>query len=242
MTGMGAHYRRSPKRARTSSMWIYPLFKALRLATLRCQREVRITIPAHRRRAARLRQTLGGRSGGPLVCLNVALMAMNRDACGVPVLARQAHVDGTIIVEIHALLLRFSCAFAAHRATWNVRRIGANPAATLQVGGCGYAPSAARFLVVFMQEIGAFGAKSKIGVWAQRGGFSEGKIKEHGTTPPRFWKLSLSARCLGGARAAPHFLPPWCRDFAQSLGFAGFRPAPWPPNVRFWAASVGTRP
>ena len=66
--------------------------------------------------------------------------------------------------------------------------------------------------------------------------YAEGKIKEHGTMSPMFWKLSLSAHCLGGALAAPHFLPPWCHDFAQSLGFAGFRPAPWPPNVRFFGS------
>jgi hypothetical protein len=60
-------------------------------------------------------------------------------------------------------------AFAAHRAAWNVRRIDANPAAALQIGGRSYAPSAVSFLAMSMQEIGAFGAKSKIGVFGEKG-------------------------------------------------------------------------
>lgn len=79
--------------------------------------------------------------------------------------ARRPHVDGAIIVETHALL---RC-FPAHRAAWNVRQIGANPVAALQIGGCNYVPSAASFLVVSMQEIGVFSAKSKIGVLGEKG-------------------------------------------------------------------------
>src|SRR3546814_3962812 len=35
------------------------------------------------------------------------------------------------------------------------------------------------------------------------------------------------------------FLDGASRDFAQSLGFAGFRPAPWPPIARFSAILAG---
>jgi len=78
-------------------------------------------------------------------------------------------------------LMHFSGVFAAHRATWSMRLIGANPAAALQIDGRSRAPSAADFLAMFMQEIGALGAKSEVGILGKRGGFSEGKIKEDGT-------------------------------------------------------------
>ncbi|MGE0524901.1 MAG: hypothetical protein AB7O60_17935 [Variibacter sp.] len=44
-----------------------------------------------------------------------------------------------------------------------------NPAVALQIGSRNYAPSAASFVAVFMQEIGAFSAKSKIGLLGRKG-------------------------------------------------------------------------
>ncbi|HRO49046.1 MAG TPA: hypothetical protein PLW75_02800 [Hyphomicrobium sp.] len=87
--------------------------------------------------------------------------------------ARRLHVDGGVIVETHALLRRFS----VHRTGCNVHQIGANPAAALQIGGRSYAPSAASFLAVSMQEIGAFSAKSKIGILGEKGRIFGGQDK-----------------------------------------------------------------
>lgn len=63
---------------------------------------------------------------------------------------------------------------------------------------------------------------SNHGFWGTKGEYAEGKIKEHGTTSPMFWKISLPAHCLGDARAAPHFLHPWYRDFRQVFGYTVF--------------------
>lgn len=73
--------------------------------------------------------------------------------------------------------MHFSGAFAAHRAAWNVRQIGANPAAALQISGRSCAPSAANFFAVFMQEIGAFGAESEIGLLGEKGRIFGGQDK-----------------------------------------------------------------
>ena len=77
--------------------------------------------------------------------------------------------------------MHFSGAFAAHWAVWDMRQIGANPAAVLQIGGRGYAPLAADFFAVSIQEIGVFSAKSETADFGRKGGISEGKIKEDGT-------------------------------------------------------------
>jgi hypothetical protein len=99
------------------------------------------------------------------------------------------HVDGAIIVETHALLRCFS----AQWAVWNVRQISANPAAALQIGGRNYAPSAASFVAVFMQRIGAFSAKSKIGLFARKGAdFRRARLRK----PALRWPDFRNYRCL----------------------------------------------
>lgn len=65
--------------------------------------------------------------------------------------------------------MHFSGAFAAYRATWSIRQIGANPAAALQIGSRDYAPSAADFFAASVQEFGAFGAKPEIGLLGEKG-------------------------------------------------------------------------
>ena len=73
---------------------------------------MKVATTAHSGRAARLRQTLGGRSGGPLVRSTVALVAAKENAHSTRMFARRPHVDGAIIVETHALLRCLS----SHRA------------------------------------------------------------------------------------------------------------------------------
>lgn len=51
---------------------------------------------------------------------------------------------------------------------------------------------------------------------------AEGKIKEDGTMTGRFWKLLLSAHCLGEPRAAPRFLPPRAAISRKALSLQGF--------------------
>lgn len=103
---------------------------------------------------------LAGRSSAP-----PSRLWQRKDAHSARMFARRPHIDGAIIVKTHTLLWCFS----AHRAAWNVRQIGASPASALQIGSHSYAPLAADFLVMLMQEIGAFGAKSKIGLLGEKG-------------------------------------------------------------------------
>jgi hypothetical protein len=57
---------------------------------------------------------------------------------------------------------------------------------------------------------------------AERAEGAEGKIKEDGTMSGRFWKLLLSAHCLGGPRAAPRFLTPRAAILCKALALLGF--------------------
>lgn len=72
-------------------------------------------------------------------------------------------------------LMRFSGAFAAHPAAWNVPKIGTKPATTSQIGNQNYAPSAEGFFAVFMQEIGPLSAKSEIVDSGQKGRILRGQ-------------------------------------------------------------------
>lgn len=51
---------------------------------------------------------------------------------------------------------------------------------------------------------------------------AEGKIKEAGTMSGRFWKLLLSAHCLGEPRAAPCFWTPRAVILCKALALLGF--------------------
>lgn len=72
---------------------------------------------------------------------------------------------------------------------------------------------------------------------AERAVKAEGKIKEHGTTPPMFWKFLLSAHWLGAPRTAPCF---WAaravilRKALASLGFDRHHGSRTPDFPRFW--------
>ena len=57
---------------------------------------------------------------------------------------------------------------------------------------------------------------------AERTGFYEGKIKEHGTMSGQFWKLLLSAHWLGESRAAPCFRTPRAAVLRKALALQGF--------------------
>ena len=59
-------------------------------------------------------------------------------------------------------------------------------------------------------------------VRAKRAGKAEGKIKEHGTTAPMFWKLLLSAHWLGEPRAAPCFRMARAAILRKALALLGF--------------------
>jgi hypothetical protein len=57
---------------------------------------------------------------------------------------------------------------------------------------------------------------------AERTGFYEGKIKEHGTMSGQFSKLLLSAHWLGEPRAAPRFRTPRAAILRKALALQGF--------------------
>ena len=57
---------------------------------------------------------------------------------------------------------------------------------------------------------------------AERAGFYEGKIKEHGTMSGQFWKLLLSAHWLGESRAAPRFRTLRAAISRKALSLQGF--------------------
>ena len=57
---------------------------------------------------------------------------------------------------------------------------------------------------------------------AERTGFYEGKIKEHGTMSGQFWKLLLSAHWLGEPRAAPCFWTARAAILRKALALLGF--------------------
>ena len=57
---------------------------------------------------------------------------------------------------------------------------------------------------------------------AERGEGAEGKIKEAGTMSGRFWKLLLSAHCLGEPRAAPCFWTLRAAILCKALALLGF--------------------
>ena len=57
---------------------------------------------------------------------------------------------------------------------------------------------------------------------AERAGFYEGKIKEHGTIAGQFSKLLLSAHWLGEPRAAPCFLIPRAAILRKALALLEF--------------------
>lgn len=57
---------------------------------------------------------------------------------------------------------------------------------------------------------------------AERAGFYEGKIKEHGTMSGQFWKLLLSAHWLGEPRAAPCFWTPRAAILRRALALRRF--------------------
>ena len=75
---------------------------------------------------------------------------------------------------------------------------------------------------------------------AERAGFYEGKIKEHGTMSGQFSKLSLSAHCLGEPRAAPRFRTPRAAIWRKALALMGFDRHHRPISAcfrRFWPES-----
>ncbi|MGV6873459.1 hypothetical protein ACUSIJ_12310 [Pseudochelatococcus sp. B33] len=123
-------------------------------------------------------------------------------------------------------LMHFSGAFAAHWAVWDIRQIGTNPAAVLQIGGRSYVPSAADFVAVFMQEIGAFSARSEIADFGRKGRSFGGQGKRNRHYVGRISEIVLVCTPFRWAATGTMIFGPACRDFAQSLGFAGFRPAP----------------
>lgn len=57
---------------------------------------------------------------------------------------------------------------------------------------------------------------------AERAEKAEGKIKEHGTAPPMFSKLLLSAHWLGEPGAAPCFWTPRAAILRKPLALLGF--------------------
>lgn len=57
---------------------------------------------------------------------------------------------------------------------------------------------------------------------AERTGFYEGKIKEHGTMSGQLWKLLLSAHWLGEPRAAPRFRTPRAASLRKAVALLGF--------------------
>mgnify|MGYP001286574950 CR=1 FL=1 len=57
---------------------------------------------------------------------------------------------------------------------------------------------------------------------AERVEKAEGKIKEHGTMSGQFWKLLLSAHCLGVPRAAPCFWTSRAAMWRKALALLGF--------------------
>lgn len=57
---------------------------------------------------------------------------------------------------------------------------------------------------------------------AERAVKAEGKIKEHGTTPPMFWKMLLSAHWLGAPRAAPRFWASRAATWRKALALLDF--------------------
>lgn len=58
--------------------------------------------------------------------------------------------------------------------------------------------------------------------WEERGGFSEGKIKEDGTMSDRFWKLLLSAHWLGDRFRHHGFEGPRAAILRKALVLLGF--------------------
>ena len=80
--------------------------------------------------------------------------------------------------------------------------------------------------------------KTRSTFW-RKAGFSEGKIKRTWHYVASVLQIVVCTLFSSGASGTP-FFDPACRDPAQGLGFAGFRPAPWPPNVRFLSLAGGT--
>ena len=58
---------------------------------------------------------------------------------------------------------------------------------------------------------------------AERTGFYEGKIKEHGTMSGQFWKLLLSAHWLGGRFRHHGFEGPRAAILRKALALQGFK-------------------
>lgn len=69
---------------------------------------------------------------------------------------------------------------------------------------------------------------------AERAGFYEGKIKEHGTMSGQFSKLLLSAHCLGEPQAAPCFRTPRAAIWRKALALQGFDRHHRPISACFW--------
>ena len=72
-----------------------------------------------------------------------------------------------------------------------------------------------------------------------KGEFLEGKIKEHGTTSPMFWKLLLSAHWLGRVNPAPYFSPCSAEISRNVLELLDFDRHYRPPITRFSTTPVG---
>lgn len=77
---------------------------------------------------------------------------------------------------------------------------------------------------------------------AERTGFYEGKIKEHGTMSGQFWKLLLSAHWLGGPRAAPRFRTPRAAVWGKALALQDFIRHRRPISACFQQFRPGPRP
>ena len=72
---------------------------------------------------------------------------------------------------------------------------------------------------------------------AARAGRAEGKIKEDGTMSGRFWKLLLSAHCLGGRFRHHGFEGPRAAILRKALALLGFERHHRPISTcfrRFW--------
>ncbi|HHX2099400.1 TPA: hypothetical protein ACVFH3_005354 [Pseudomonas aeruginosa] len=81
-------------------------------------------------------------------------------------------------------------------------------------------PRSARSIPVFSQA-GFFLSGIPAGRAEEKAG-REGKIKEHGTTPPMFWKMLLSAHWLGAPRAAPRFWASRAATWRKALALLDF--------------------
>ncbi|MDU0704091.1 hypothetical protein Q8W87_28700 [Pseudomonas aeruginosa] len=81
-------------------------------------------------------------------------------------------------------------------------------------------PRSARSIPVFSQA-GFFLSGIPAGRAEEKAG-REGKIKEHGTTLPLFWKMLLSAHRLGEPRAAPCFWSARAAMLRKALALLGF--------------------